>query len=331
MIKFLKDYIKTFFAGIFLFCLSFLICLAVFTVYRIDAGAVLYSALLCLLAALLVVLYKGFKAYRASKQLDAVLYSENISAFEDALPETEDFEKQKYQRIIRRLISENRRLYSSYENERTDMYDYYTLWAHQIKTPISAMHLILETTDSDKRREIENELFKIEQYVEMVLGYIRLDSDTNDLLIKEYDIDGIIKSSVKKFSKQFILKRLSLNYTETGIRAVTDKKQLGFVLEQLISNALKYTKSGSVSIYGEDSTVIIKDTGIGIAPEDLPRICEKGYTGEIGRADGKSTGLGLYLCRRTLEKLNHTFKIESEPGVGTTVKINLYRENIDVE
>ena len=101
---------------------------------------------------------------------------------------------------------------------------------------------------------------------------------------------------------------------------------LVFVLEQILSNALKYTKSGSIHIYlspDAPKTLVIEDTGIGIAPEDLPRIFEKGYTGCNGRADKRSTGIGLYLCRQIMEKLSHTIRIESEMGVGTKVYLGL--------
>lgn len=111
-----------------------------------------------------------------------------------------------------------------------------------------------------------------------------------------------------------------------ALRVLTDEKWLVFVLEQILSNALKYTKSGSIHIYlspDAPKTLVIEDTGIGIAPEDLPRIFEKGYTGCNGRADKRSTGIGLYLCRQIMEKLSHTIRIESEMGVGTKVYLGL--------
>lgn len=130
-----------------------------------------------------------------------------------------------------------------------DMVDYYTVWAHQIKTPISSMRLTLQSDDSELSRKLSGELFRIEQYVEMVLAFLRLGSDSTDYVFKEYDLDSIIKSCVKKFSSEFIGRKIRLEYKPVGIKIVTDEKWLSFVIEQLLSNALKYTENGSVKIY----------------------------------------------------------------------------------
>ncbi len=129
---------------------------------------------------------------------------------------------------------------------------------------------------------------------------------------------------IRSFSSDFINKKLRLEYSETGRRVVTDEKWLAFVIEQVLSNAVKYTKAGSISIFADESgSLCIKDTGIGIAVEDLPRIFENGYTGFNGRADKKASGIGLYLCRRICDDLNHGISAESEIGEGTTIKIDM--------
>ena len=113
---------------------------------------------------------------------------------------------------------------------------------------------------------------------------------------------------------------------------ITDDKWFCFVIEQLLSNALKYTRAGTISIFFSQPKVLcLKDTGIGIAPQDLPRIFEKGYTGSNGRTDKRATGIGLYLCRRILAKLGHSITIVSTPGVGTTVRIGLEQDALEVE
>ena len=202
------------------------------------------------------------------------------------------------------------------------------LWAHQIKTPIAAMNILLQSGKADEK-ELSAELFKIEQYVEMVLGYLRTEQMTSDLTLKEYELLDVIRQAVRKYSKLFILQKIKLNLEETDYRVVTDEKWFLFALEQILSNALKYTKEGSISIYMDkekSDTLIIEDTGIGISPEDLPRVVEKGFTGYNGRSGRKSTGLGLYLTKQILEKLGHTIKLESEVGAGTRVYIYLGRE-----
>ena len=172
----------------------------------------------------------------------------------------------------------------------------------------------------------------VEQYVEMVLGYLRLESPSSDYVIRNYALDDIVRQAVRKYASQFIRRKLRLEYTPLNVSVITDEKWLLFVIEQVLSNALKYTRSGSVSITLEaPKTLCIRDTGIGIAPEDLPRVFEKGYTGSNGRTDKRATGIGLYLCRRILAKLGHSITIVSTPGVGTTVRIGLEQDALEVE
>lgn len=171
------------------------------------------------------------------------------------------------------------------------------------------------------KKESESELFKIEQYVEMVLQYLRLNSSINDFVLKEYVLDDILRQAVHKYAPMFIRKKLTLNYEPIETKVVTDEKWLVFVIEQILSNAIKYTKTGSISIYEEAGMLVIEDTGIGILEEDLPRIFENGYTGYNGRSDKKASGIGLYLCRQIFKKLGHKLSVESEAGKGTKVKI----------
>lgn len=175
-------------------------------------------------------------------------------------------------------------------------------------------------------RQFQEEQIKMEQYVQMALQYLRMEKMTSDLVFARYDLDALIRQAVRKYAPLFIRRKIILSYEPVHCEVLTDEKWLVFVLEQILSNALKYTKSGSIHIYlspDAPKTLVIEDTGIGIAPEDLPRIFEKGYTGCNGRADKRSTGIGLYLCRQIMEKLSHTIRIESEMGVGTKVYLGL--------
>ena len=204
------------------------------------------------------------------------------------------------------------------------MMEYYTLWAHQIKTPIAAMRLLLQSEDTEQNRELLAELFRVEQYVEMVLSYLRLGSTSNDFVIQKYPLESIVRQAVRKYAPLFIRKKIRLELGTLSSEVLTDEKWLCFVVEQLLSNSLKYTPKGTISIREEPGKVlVIEDTGIGIAQEDLPRIFEKGFTGKNGRSDKRATGLGLYLCRRVLEKLSHRMEIRSQPGKGTQVRLYL--------
>jgi signal transduction histidine kinase len=250
----------------------------------------------------------------------------------DELPEPKNLIEREYFDLLSVVHEDKITKITAMDNSRREIADYYTLWAHQIKTPISAMRLLLQSEDGVNPDEISMELFKIEQYVEMVLQYIRLDSSSTDFVIRKYDLNEIVKQAVRKYAKIFVHKKLKLEFLELNSTVLTDEKWLLFVIEQILSNSLKYTVSGGISIYtegNENKILVIEDTGIGIKEEDLPRVFENGFTGYNGRADKKSTGIGLYLCRKILNKLSHKIEIESQAGKGTRVKISL--ENIKME
>lgn len=227
---------------------------------------------------------------------------------------------------IESLHRQLREAEAEHTKRQSDMMTYYTLWVHQIKTPIAAMRLILQSQPQPGHDAIKQELFKIERYVEMVLGYLRLETISKDLRLEECDIRRIAARAAKKFAPQFIYKRLSFDLQDFHLRAVTDEKWLLFVLEQLFSNAVKYTQTGGVRVAVEAGGVlVIEDTGAGIASEDLPRVFQRGFTGRNGREEAGSTGLGLYLVKRVLDTLQTPIEIRSVLGEGTQVRIGLHR------
>ena len=257
---------------------------------------------------------------------------QEITLSTEQLPEPDGVLEAQYQALVRALDADRRAQLTRSQQGYQDLVEYYTVWAHQIKTPIAAMRLLLQDADTDEQRALLEQLQSVEQYVEMVLGYLRLESPSSDYVIRNYALDDIVRQAVRKYASQFIRRRLRLEYTPLNVSVITDEKWLLFVIEQVLSNALKYTRSGSVSITLEaPKTLCIRDTGIGIAPEDLPRVFEKGFTGCNGRTDKRATGIGLYLCRRILEKLGHTIAITSTVGEGTTVRIGLQQDALEVE
>lgn len=243
-----------------------------------------------------------------------------------------DWEARIYREMVRQLLLEQRYQQDTLRIRQQDTVDYYTTWVHQIKTPIAAMGLILQQEDTEDSRRLSGELQRIEQYVDMVLTYLRLGSGDTDYVFAKVDLDKLLRGCIRKYAGQFIRRHLTLDYQSVDCQVLTDEKWLAFVVEQVLSNALKYTREGSVSIYLEPPCILcIRDTGIGIAPEDLPRIFEKGYTGYNGRSDKKATGLGLYLCRQICDRLKSTITAQSAPGEGTTIRIGLGREVLEVE
>lgn len=219
------------------------------------------------------------------------------------------------------------------DQSKTDQLEYLTLWTHQIKTPVAAMRLILSNQESSNlKSQLEQEIFQVEEYINMVLQFLRINDMNSDLLLKQYDLYQIVKKTVKKYSILFIHKHLSLQFEPFVAKVITDEKWLGFVIGQILSNALKYTNQGHIGVYlhGE-STLVIEDTGIGIRSEDIPRVFERGYTGYNGRLEQKSTGIGMYLCKTILDKLGHKIWIESTLGEGTRVFIDLKEYHLERE
>ncbi len=310
----------------------FLVCCAIFAaafrLYGLPLGAVLYPALLSAVLWLAYALLRGARAAKKHRTLAAL--TEALT--EEMLPEAETPDDADYRRIVALLLQVRRAQEADAARRLGDMAEYYTLWAHQIKTPIASMRLTLQNEDSPLSRRLTAELGRVERYVEMVLAYVRLDGDSTDYVLRECELDPIVRAAVKKFSGEFIERRLALDFRPTDSRVLTDEKWLSFVLEQLLSNALKYTPAGKISIWLEaPTTLCIADTGIGIAPEDLPRVFEQGFTGYNGREDKRASGLGLYLCRRVCKNLGHGVSIESEPGKGTTVRLDLSRKRLTAE
>ena len=220
----------------------------------------------------------------------------------EALPEADGLLARDYQQIIASYERQFQEEQIKMEQKYRDMMEYYTMWTHQIKTPIAAMRLLLQEEDTPFSREMQSELFQTEQYVQMALQYLRMEKMTSDLVFARYDLDALIRQAVRKYAPLFIRRKIILSYEPVHCEVLTDEKWLVFVLEQILSNALKYTKSGSIHIYlspDAPKTLVIEDTGIGIAPEDLPRIFEKGYTGCNGRADKRSTGMDCICAARS--------------------------------
>jgi signal transduction histidine kinase len=326
----LQEYIKYHKKSVGLFFAFSFIFIIVFALYRLPAAAVLYGMAICLFVGG-VVCGRDLISFRKRHQALQYLVEE-IKVTSRHLPKVENLLEADYQEVLKALYDEKQQITNDMNHKYTDLVEYYTLWVHQIKTPISAMRLQLQGEDSDRSRELLEELQRIEQYVEMVLTYLRLDAGSTDYVLREYDLDDIIKQALRKHASQFIRKKIKLEYTPLNCKVLSDEKWLLFVIEQLLSNALKYTRSGSVSITLEaPKTLCIQDTGIGVAPEDLPRIFEKGFTGYNGRNDKKASGIGLYLCRRICDNLGHKIYAASEVDEGTLIRIDLSRDAMKFE
>lgn len=275
----------------------------VLSLYHLPTEPVAYASALCAVMGLIALIW-GFVRYRRAHQARAhVLNAPHLLL--DELPSPRTLSEADDQAIMQRLLHDIRAAQSDLAAYRQDSTDYFTAWVHQIKTPLSVMRLQLQSEDTPENRAMLAELFQMEQYVTMALSYARLGNPTKDLVLTRVPLDPVIRQAIRDFAPLLIRKKLRLQYEPTAESALTDSKWLLFILHQLLSNAVKYTDRGRVSIRVTSApAIIVADTGIGIAPEDVPRVFEKGYTGYNGRGGQKSTGLGLYLVHQTAEMLH---------------------------
>jgi signal transduction histidine kinase len=309
-----------------LYLLTILIFWTLFFLYSLPLEPVIYGTVLSLYVVIFFSSIHYYVYQKKVKELDKL--SNYITHGAERMPDVSNKLEELYQLLLKTLYQNKTEELNQIVQQRQALEEYFTMWVHQIKTPIAAMGLLLEDLDDnyESQRDLKSELFQINQYTDMVMQYIRLNGKTNDFTFREYEIDIIIKQAIRKLAAIFIRKKLILIYEPVQIKVVTDEKWMVFVMEQLISNALKYTSEGQVSIYlerGRKKVLVIEDSGMGIFPEDLPRVFEQGYTGYNGRTDKKATGIGLYLCKEILNRLSHRIWLESFPGQGTRVMVDL--------
>jgi len=222
-----------------------------------------------------------------------------------------------------KLLNENKNLKSEMLNQKDDLNAYFLMWLHQIKTPITVSKLLLEKPDETTNTKLKMQLMYIEQYINMAMNYLKMIDYSTDMDITQVNLDDIIKNLLKKYSLLFIHNHISLEYQSNLAYVISDSQWLTILIEQILSNALKYTENGKIAIqYLEDKHALeIRDTGIGIRSEDIPKIFDRGYSGFNGRMNEKSSGLGLYLVRKISERLNIQIEVESKLSKGSIFRL----------
>lgn len=302
-----------------------------FYLYDIPFDAIIYGCELSFVWCAVCLFIDFYKYYKRHKLLH--INREQFLDDAEQLPKHMDIIEYDYQELAKKLYQAKQELISKNRIAKKELLDYYGMWVHQIKTPIAALDILLQNTERmlyqlDEKEmmqkaisvsDMKMELFKIEQYVEMALNYLRVEDISSDLVFKKHELDDMVRQVIRKYAKIFISKKIKIDFKLTKACIVTDEKWFIFVLEQIISNALKYIKKGQIFIYMKEKSLVIEDTGIGIPAEDLPRIFEKGFTGYNGRENKKSTGIGLYLCKNIMDKLQWNITVDSEVGSGTKI------------
>jgi hypothetical protein len=286
------------------------------------------------LSAALFVVYGVYDYVCFRRKLNQLRHvREHVDVTLDNLPEPGCGLEQEYQKLLDILFERKQQELLKQQESKNELTEYVTIWTHQVKTPLTAVQMIAGEMEEPQKGELTARIFEIEQYCDMMLQYLRLENDTTDYVLKAYSVREMVNQSVRYFARIFISKGISLQVEiPEECRIVTDEKWMVFVLKQLISNALKYTPKGSITIDMPDARHIrIADTGIGIAPEDLPRIFDRGYTGYNGRRDKKATGLGLFLVKNILTKLGAEITVRSEVEQGTEVLIGIPYKSVRMQ
>ncbi|WP_061213290.1 sensor histidine kinase [Syntrophomonas wolfei] len=251
-----------------------------------------------------------------------------------SLPAAQNYEHKLFKKLLFKIYDEQNSRLEKIHAEKKENFEFISSWIHEIKTPIAVSKLLLENNSCKDEggllNSLEEEIELIERLVEQVLYYSKIDDFSRDYFVQELELNRVLRESIKKHAKIFIAKNIRIEMENLDITVTTDKKWLLFILDQIISNSLKYTPPGGlIKVYTEkderEKRLIIMDNGIGIRPEDIDRVFERGFTGYNGREFNKSTGMGLYLARRLARKLGHDMSIDSVYGEYTRVMIHFLK------
>ena len=319
--QFIKYYIRSRLPFYLLVIFNEIILLLFAFLFEGVADVLYYSLTILTFVTIIMVAWDLFRSYQSYKL--AYLYEEitPLSPLEFYLAQTLENAR------------ENQMNQTEEECKRyTDLMDYYTLWVHQIKTPIAASQLLVQdVTDRNIRSLLEQEIFKIDAYTHLVLQYLRLENFHDDLQLKQVALEHLVKEVVRKYSLFFIQKGLTIKLDDLDVKVISDEKWLLVIIEQVLSNSLKYTKSGGIEVYFKDNTLYLKDSGIGIKDSDILRVFERGFSGYNGRLTQQSSGLGLYLSKKIADQLGHDISISSQVGQGTTVSIHFQKQKLAID
>ena len=300
--------------------------LTLVTIYLYELPQDLFLDITLFLTFVLVVysLIEGYRYRQKIKQLQH-LQERSLTLHSMAFfPKATQKNEQIYQELLQKLLQEKERQQQQTMEQQEIFLEDFGLWMHQIKTPIAALDLLVQSSEID-RKLMKNELFKINECLQLMLNYLRQNLSQEDLVIEKIQLEPVVKKVLKKYAIFFSQKNLRLVLKGLNITVYTDRKWLIFILEQVVFNAIKYTENGEIALCWENQ-LVIADTGMGIRPEDVPRVFEKGYTGYNGREQQRASGLGLYLCTIVAEKIGISLSLTSELGKGTKVMLDFPTE-----
>lgn len=326
---FLKD--KMIFILLQLFLMIFITTL--FNVYKINIQASYLAVVFIVITTATTILYEYFKKGNYYKRLYDVLDGIDKKQYIAEFLEFPDFiEAEILCDILKQTTKAMNDQIAVQKNAEEEYRDYIETWIHEIKLPISCIDLICKNNSSDVTESISQEVSRIDNFVEQALFYARSSVLEKDYIINKIKLDELVKLTIKKHSKELISSKVNLNLGSLEFEVYADYKWMDFILGQIISNSIKYKReifklSFSAIEKNNQVVLIIKDNGIGIAERDLGRVFQKGFTGGNGRQFAKSTGIGLYLCKKMCNKMNLKIEVFSIIGEGTSLHISFPKDN----
>ena len=313
-IDYLKDKIL-----IILLNISALFCLDIFLILVNNSlNTIVIISSVWIIVLTLYMLIEYYRRNKFFKRIDDTLDElDKKYLISELMEDSYRLEDKKYKNIIRRSNKSVIERINQLEDEQKDYKDYIESWGHEIKLPITTMELICENNKNEVTRKLQAELSRIDNFVEIVLYYARLDKVYKDYIIKEIDLSDVVYETISKNKTYFIQNKMMIDVNCTHT-VFSDKKWLVFIINQILINSTKYKREpvGKISIYTEavkdGVKLYIEDNGIGIEKSEINRIFDKGFTGTNGRQNKKSTGIGLYLCKKLCRKLGIEIYAESE-------------------
>lgn len=320
---FLKEKIVFIFVEVLLIGFIF----TLFDVYKIDYYAYYLVTALITIATTIVIIYEYLKKGNYYRRLYNILDSLDKKQYIAEFLENPDFfEAEILCDILKQATKAMNDQIAVQKIAEEEYKEYIETWIHEIKLPISCIDLICKNNPGDITMSIAEELTRIDNFVEQALFYARSSVLEKDFAIKNTDLENLIKSILKKYSKELISSRVNLDLGNLKYTVYVDSKWMVFILGQIISNSIKYRRDPfelSFNAFEKNNQVVlsIRDNGVGISESDLSRVFQKGFTGENGRQFTKSTGIGLYLCKKMCNKMNLQIEISSCEEKWTCVNI----------
>ncbi len=287
---------------------------------------IIYWLILVILISISAIILDYIKKRKMWQELDKVKESDLIM-----------FSKTEYSGEQKLFINElktreerHKKLSDELLSKHNDNIDFFSAWIHELKTPLAVLRLLIEV-DNIKKEDIEQELIRFDDTLKKALFYLRGSSFEKDYVITDIDSNLFIKERIKSMSKLFISNKIEIKLGDDWFNIKSDSKWLGFIIDQLLQNAIKYSFPGNrIEIFMEKNDNIklyIKDNGNGIPKQEISRIFDRSFTGKFVRENKSSTGLGLYLVKKLTDKMGHRIEVESTPGKGSTFSIVFSQEN----